>query len=86
MPMSEALYISLYFNKTLSHKSSEQSSLVSGPGLNSSPPEAKNPFHLSIECNKDIHSEMLAACERQEKLLMATWDGVCVCLHMCFFY
>ena len=34
---------SLYFNKTLLHKSSEQSSLVSGPGLNSSPPEAKNP-------------------------------------------
>ena len=33
----------LYFNKTLLHKSSEQSSLVSGPGLNSSPPEAKKP-------------------------------------------
>ena len=33
----------LYFNKTLLHKSSEQSSLVSGPGLNSSPPGAKNP-------------------------------------------
>ena len=33
----------LYFNKTLLHKSSEQSSLVSGPGLNSSPLEAKNP-------------------------------------------
>ena len=32
----------LYFNKTLLHKSSERSSLVSGPGLNS-PPEAKNP-------------------------------------------
>ena len=27
----------LYFNKTLLHKSSERSSLVSGPGLNSSP-------------------------------------------------
>ena len=39
----------LYFNKTLLHKSSEQSSLISGPGLNSSPPEAKNPgvFHGS---------------------------------------
>ena len=44
----------LYFNKTLLHKSSEWSSLVSGPGLNSSPPKAKNPashcsattFHL----------------------------------------
>ena len=33
----------LYFNKTLLYKSSEQSSLISGPGLNSSPPEAKNP-------------------------------------------
>ena len=33
----------LYFNKTLLHKSSEWSSLVSGPGSNSSPPEAKNP-------------------------------------------
>ena len=34
---------SLYFNKTLLHKSSELSSFVPGPGLNSSPPEAKNP-------------------------------------------
>ena len=33
----------LYFNKTLLYKNSEQSSLISGPGLNSSPPEAKNP-------------------------------------------
>ena len=41
MPMSNAFSIS--FNKTLLHKSSERSSLVSGPGLNSSPPEAKNP-------------------------------------------
>ena len=37
----------LYFNKTLLHKSSEQSSLVSGPRLNSSPPEAKNPGIIS---------------------------------------
>ena len=37
----------LYFNKTLLHKSSEWSSLVSGPGLNSSPPEAKNPSILA---------------------------------------
>ena len=44
MPMSEAFSISqLYFNKTLLHKSSERSSLVSGPRLNSCPPEAKNP-------------------------------------------
>ena len=34
---------SLYFNKTLLHKSSEPSSLVSGPRLKSSPPGAKNP-------------------------------------------
>ena len=33
----------LYFNKTLLHKSSERSSLISGLGLNSSPPGAKNP-------------------------------------------
>ena len=33
----------LYFNNTLLHKSSERSSLVSGPGLNSSPLGAKNP-------------------------------------------
>ena len=36
----------LYFNKTLLYKSSEQSGLVSGPRLNSSPPEAKNPGRL----------------------------------------
>ena len=35
------LYL-LYFNKTLLYKSSEQSSLISGPRLNS-PLEAKNP-------------------------------------------
>ena len=32
----------LYFNKTLSHKSSERSSFVTGPRLNPSPLEAKN--------------------------------------------
>ena len=37
----------LYFNKTLLHKSSERSSLISGPRLNSSPPEAKNPSVFS---------------------------------------
>ena len=41
----------LYFNKTLLHKSSERSSLVSGPGLNSSPPEAKNPGGFSWVSN-----------------------------------
>ena len=46
--MSEA-FSPLYFNKTLLHKSSERSSLFSGPGWNSSPLEAKNPgvFHGS---------------------------------------
>ena len=45
----------LYFSKTLLHKSSEWSSLVTGPGLHSSPPEAKNPgiFHSST---KTFHS------------------------------
>ena len=49
MSMSEAFSVSLYFNKTSLHKSSEWSSLVTGPRLNSSPPEAKNPgiFHGS---------------------------------------
>ena len=49
MPMSEAFSISLYFNKTLLHKSCEWSSLITGPGLNASPLEAKNPgiFHGS---------------------------------------
>ena len=60
MSMSEAFSISLYFNKTLLHKSSEQSSLIFGPRLNS-PPEAKNPrvfcgsattFHLG--CSSGI--------------------------------
>ena len=39
----------LYFNKTLLHKTSERSSLVTGPRQNSSPPEAKKPgvFHSS---------------------------------------
>ena len=32
-----------YFNTTLLHKSSERSSLISGPSFNSSPPEAKKP-------------------------------------------
>ena len=47
LPPSDAyvrsfLYL-LTLNKTLLHKSSERSSLVSGPRLNSSPPGAKNP-------------------------------------------
>ena len=46
MSMSEAFSILLYFNKTWLHKSSERSSPVSGPRLNSSPPEAKNPNEM----------------------------------------
>ena len=44
----------LYFNKTLLHKSAERSSLVSGPGLNSSPPEAKNPTSYKFSNNLSI--------------------------------
>ena len=41
MSMSESLSL-LYFNNTLFHKSSERSSLITGPRLNSSTLEAKN--------------------------------------------
>ena len=41
----------LFFNKTLLHKSSERSSLISGPRLDSSPLEAKNPGLLSFSNN-----------------------------------
>ena len=44
----------LYFNKTLLHKSSERSSLISGPGLNSSPPEAKKPGVFSFSNNLSV--------------------------------
>ena len=46
--MSEVFSSLLYFNKTLLYRSSEQSSLITGPRLNSSL-EAKNPgiFHVS---------------------------------------
>ena len=60
MPMSDAFPVSLYFNKTLLHKSAEQSSLVSGPRLNSSPLGAKNlgviiqqPFILGSKITAD---------------------------------
>ena len=42
MSMSEVSLSLLYFNKTFLHKSSERSSLASGPRLNSSLLEAKN--------------------------------------------
>ena len=42
--LCQKLFLSLlYFNKTLLHQSFERSSLISGPGLNSTPLEAKNP-------------------------------------------
>ena len=49
MSVSELSLSLLYFNKTLLHNSSERSSLVTGPRVNFSPPEAKNPgvFHGS---------------------------------------
>ena len=59
LPASDAyvrsfLLSPLYFNKTLLHKSSERSSLVYGPGLNSSHPEAKNPGVLSFSNNLSL--------------------------------
>ena len=56
LPPSDAyvrsfLYL-LYFNKTLLHKSSERSSHITGPGLNSSPPGAKNPSVFMITSEK----------------------------------
>ena len=57
----------IYFNKTLLHKSSEQPSLVTGPRLNSSALEVKNPgaFHGSAtifqepahECSQQNYSQ-----------------------------
>ena len=51
----------LYFNKTLLHKSSAWSSLVSGPRLNSSLPEAKNPgvFHSPATTFQDTATSLL---------------------------
>ena len=46
LPPSDAYvrsFLYLLYTLDLLHKSSEQSSLISGPGLNSSPPGAKNP-------------------------------------------
>ena len=67
MSLSELSPSLLYFNKTFLHKSSEQSSLVTGPGLNFSPLEAKNPsvfhgsaatFHNSLwyQQPREVHS------------------------------
>ena len=51
MSVSEAFSIPFIFNKTLLHKSSERSSLISGPGLNSSLLQAKNPSVFSWVSN-----------------------------------
>ena len=52
LPPSDAyvrsfLYLHYTLIKTLLHKSSEWSSLISGPGFNSSPPEARNPDNFA---------------------------------------
>ena len=62
MPMSEASLSPLYFNKTLLHKSSERSSLISGPGLNSSPPEAKNRGDLWFSSNLSLGKLQISLC------------------------
>ena len=54
MSMSEAFCISFILNKTLLHKSSERSSLISGPGQNSSSPEVKNPGVFSFSNNHSV--------------------------------
>ena len=56
----------LCFNKTLSHKSSEPSSLVSGPGLNSSRLEAKNPGVFLTFSNKLSHLYKISTYIHQE--------------------
>ena len=84
----------LYFNKTLLHKISERSSLVSGPRLNSSPPEATNPmshhsattFHLGgssrILQNKVRMLGALVLCSPSEHVfcytLLTLW---CACVN-----
>ena len=53
----------LYFNKTLLQKSSERSSLFSGPRLNSSPPEAKNPGIFSwFSNNLSVYHNIIIPC------------------------
>ena len=54
LPPSDAYvrsFLYLLYTLDLLHKSSEQSSLISGSRLNSSPPEAKNPDVLSFSNN-----------------------------------
>ena len=61
LPPSDAyvrgfLYL-LYILIKLLHKSPERSSLVSGPGLNSSPPEVENPVFVSFSNNLSVFSD-----------------------------
>ena len=67
MPMSEA-FSPLYFNKTLLHKSSERSSLVSGPRLNSSPLEVKN---SSLICGSATTFQNAGLDEAQARIKIA---------------
>ena len=91
----------LYFNKTLLHKSSEQSSLVSGPGLNSSPLEGKNPGVLSFSNNlseQEIDqgtewgikpSKALFLCTSRQEPPFAEIINICECFHhkvICLFF
>ena len=52
------LYLLYTLKKTFLHKSSKQSNLISGPGLNSSPPGAKNP---GIMIQQQTFNTMLSA-------------------------
>lgn len=44
-------------------------------------------LEIKIECNKYINNMMLVAWERQDKILLATWNdmSVCVYIFVCFF-
>ena len=85
----------LHSNKTLLYKISEQSSLVTGPRLNSSPPKAKN---LGIFCgsaaifrlggssrilqNKVRILGALVLCSPSEHVFFCTWLTLqCVCMN-----
>ena len=77
LPPSDAYVRSfLYLLYTLLHKSSERSSLVSGPGLNSSPPEAKNPvsattFQLDLLAVQGILKSLLQHHSSKASILWA---------------
>ena len=68
----------LYFNKTLLHKSSEQASVVSDPGLNSSPPEAKNPGVFSFSNKLSVFGSDYKFCYPREWLSLSfpSSDGI----------